>query len=454
MSELTAGDRLPSIVVTPPGPESRRLAAELQRYESPNITLVSHDSPIVWAEAAGANVVDVDGNVYIDLTSGFGVAAGGHRNPRVAGAIRAQSALLLHGLADVHPSEIKIRLLKRLAKISPGELSQTILASSGAEAVEAALKTARLASGKPAVLCFSGGYHGLTYGALAVTDRESFRRPFRDQLGIPVFRTPFPDPYRPPAELHASEDITEGALRLVAERLDSAPESIGSVILEPIQGRGGIIIPPRRFLAGLREECDRRGLILVFDEIFTGLGRTGRWFACDHESVVPDLLCVGKALTGGLPLSACIGRPDVMSAWPANEGEAIHTSTFLGHPLACAAALAQLDEIDERGLVGRSAELGQRLLERLRAIQAAVPRVGAIRARGLLAGIELVRDPATREPDPEAAARVVTHALRRGLILAADGRDRNVISLAPPLTITENQLDFSVGALEDCLVRA
>jgi 4-aminobutyrate aminotransferase len=451
MQSLPAGDLLPRIRVTPPGPKSRELAARLRAHESRNITFISDDLPIFWQEALGANVLDADGNVYIDLTAGFGVAAAGHRNPRVSDAIRRQLDILAHGLGDLHPPEIKVRLLERLAEITPAGLDVTILTSSGAEAVEAALKTARLASGRPGVLCFGGAYHGLTYGALATTDGERFRQPFEDQLGIPVARVPYPEPSRPAPEIQVRGGaLLDATLELVAERLD-ADASIGAIIVEPIQGRGGFVIPPDGFLAGLREICDLRGLVLVFDEIFTGFGRSGRWFACDHEGVVPDILCIGKALTGTLPFSACVGRRAVMDAWPPSHGEAIHTSTFLGHPLGCAAALAQIDEIERHQLVERSARLGRTLIERLLEIKCRAPVVGDVRGRGLLAGVELVQSPLDREPDPYSAARVSAKALAQGLILLSDC---HMIALSPPLTVTDEQLDFALSILEGCLTRS
>ncbi len=446
MSELSAGDRLPEIVVTPPGPRSRHLASRLSRYESPNVTYMSDSSPIFWAEAVGANVLDVDANIYIDLTAGFGVAASGHRNPRVAAAIQKQLERLAHGLGDVHPSEVRVRLLERLAEITPPGLEQTILTSSGAEAVEAALKTARLASGRPGVLCFSGAYHGLTYGALSVTDGEHFRGPFEDQLGIPIARVPFPNPHRPATEVDEDTMLSD-ALRRVVESLD-ADERIGAIIVEPILGRGGVVIPPHGFLRGLRAECDRRGLVLIFDEVFTGFGRTGRWFACEHEDTAPDVICAGKALSGTLPFSACIGRPEVMGAWPRSQGEAIHTSTFLGHPLSCAAALAHIEEIEGQRLVERSAYLGASVLQRLEGIRKRVAGIAHVRGRGLLAAIELRRGPNSAEPDPDRAQRLAADALRQGLILLAD---RHILQLSPPLTISEEQLDFALTTLEACL---
>jgi len=447
MEHLPSGDLLPTLVVPPPGPRSLALAEELRRYESPNITYVGSDRPVFWKEALGSNVLDVDGNVYVDFTAGFAVAATGHRNPTVSQAMEGQLKRLIHGLGDVHPSDAKLELLQRLAEVSPDGLEQTILASSGAEAVEAALKTARLASGRPGVLAFSSAYHGLTYGALAVTDGEFFRGPFSDQLGIPVVRAPFPNPQSPPAELNGSGDLTEAALRAVAARLDDGANHIGAVIVEPIQGRAGIIVPPPGFISGLRHECDRRGLVLIFDEIYTGFGRTGRWFACQHEGVAPDLLCVGKALSGALPFSACIGRPEIMAAWPVSTGEAIHTSTFLGHPLACAAALAQIGEIERQNLVGRAERLGAMLRKGLDEIRDRCPGLVAdVRGRGMLAALQLSDDDGANSSSP--VQRLVVQSLRRGLLLLGGG---DCVTLTPPLTISEDQLAFGLSTIGTCL---
>lgn len=445
----------PRIRVPPPGPRSRALARRLARVESRNVTFLSPEGPIFWVRARGSNVWDADGNRFVDLAGGFAVAAAGHRNSRVATALRRQVGRLLHGMGDVHPPEVKVRLLERLARLAPFPDARIVLASSGAEAVEVALKTARLHTGRPGVLAFTGAYHGLTYGALATTDRALFREPFEDQLNPHVLRAPFPHPYRPPAELAGSDDLGAEALAAVARRLDGpGGDAVGAVLVEPVQGRGGDVVPPPGFLAGLAALCRTRGLLLVLDEIYTGLGRTGRRFAADHERVVPDLLCVGKALSGALPIAACLGPARVMDAWPLSRGEAKHTSTFLGNPLACAAAIASLEEIERLDLAGRAAREGDRWMARIRERIGADPRVGEVRGRGLMIGVDLVHDPVGREPDPDLAGRVVAGALRRGWLLLAGGPDGNVLSLSPPLTAPRELLDRATRMLAAVLEEA
>ncbi len=451
MSEPTDWNQPPFIKVPPPGPRSRRLAARLAAVESRNVTYLADDFPIFWEKSRGSNVWDADGNRYVDLSGGFGVAVAGHRNRSVMQALRRQIGRLPHGMGDVHPPSVKVKLLEALAAVSPIPDPRIVLTCSGAEAVEVALKTARLATGKPGVLAFSGAYHRLTYGALAVTDREHFRGPFADQLNPHVLRAPYPDPYRVPAGLDA-DDLAASAVARAAALLDSEPGgSVGAIIVEPIQGRGGDVVPPPGFLQGLADLCRERGLLLILDEIYTGLGRTGRWFACEHEDVTPDLVCVGKALSGTLPIAACLGSADVMQAWPASEGEAIHTSTFLGNPLACAAGLASLAELKKRGLVERAAAEGERWLGELREALGALPCVGDVRGRGLMIGIDLVRDPDTREPDPGVAGHVVTWALGCGWILLAGGPTGNVISLSPPLSLGRDLMRSATETLRELL---
>jgi 4-aminobutyrate aminotransferase/(S)-3-amino-2-methylpropionate transaminase len=321
-------------------------------------------------------------------------------------------------MGDVHPAAVKVALLEALAARFPGGgPARAVLGSSGSDAVEVALKTALLATGRAGVVAFEGAYHGVTLGALDVTFRHDFREPFAARL-----------PGR------------TGFARFAARR---CPAPVGAVIVEPVQGRGGERVPPRGFLSKLRALCDAEGWLLIADEVYTGCGRTGRFFACEHEGVVPDLLCVGKGLGGGMPISACVGRADVMDAWPPSQGEALHTQTFLGHPPGCAAALAALAVIDEEKLTERAAELGTIALAFLR--DGTRQRTGVVDCRGLglLLGIEC--------DTPARAQRACAEALRRGLIVIPSGDDGRVIAVTPPLVIGRDALLSALATLTECI---
>ena len=418
------GGRLPHIVTPIPGPQSRELAHRLSLVESRNITCMLPEPPIFWADAHGANVRDVDGNIYIDLTAGFGVTNAGHSNHAVVNAIQQQAASLPHALGDVHPAEIKIRFLERLRSILPTALHISILANSGAEAVEAALKTAVIRTGRPGILAFRNAYHGLTYGALATTHRAHFREAFEQQLFAGVRFATFPSP----------ADSLEEVLREIDEVLET--NAIGAILVEPIQGRGGIVVPHDGFLAALRERCDGESRLLIFDEIYTGCGRTGKWLACEHWNVVPDIVTLGKALSGSLPISVCVGTESVMNAWPLSHGEAIHTSTFLGNPIACAAAIAQLDEIESGDLLGRARAIGERIRERASAWPVET------RGIGLLQGLVT-----------EHAIEICTHCLAEGVLILAEGSRADVLAITPPAVITDEQLDYALDLIERTVSR-
>jgi 4-aminobutyrate aminotransferase-like enzyme len=437
---------LPPLLRTPvPGPRSRELARRLRRVESRNITRVWEGGPIFWARAVGANVRDVDGNVFVDLTGGFGVAAAGHANAHVSAAVSRQFARLPHALGDVHPSEAKVELLERLAALAPGALSVGILASDGADAVEAALKTALLATGRPGVVAFEGGYHGLTYGALGVTGIPRFRDPFQRQLYTGVRFAPYPS--GPGLAGEPAATSTAAALDAVRQHVLSAGEGehpVGAVLAEPVLGRGGIVVPPGDFLPGLRSLCDELDLVLILDEIFTGFGRTGRWFACQHSNVVPDLLVVGKALAGGLPLSAVLGAPETMEAWPDSTGDALHTSTFLGNPVACAAAVAHLRQIEGRDLVQRAGAMGHHLASRL---DEWIQDGRAVSRRGL--GLMQAVVPAGREPGLRAIAAAEA-VLADGVLVLPE---TDALVFTPPLVINEAQLDAALQRLAAALDR-
>jgi 4-aminobutyrate aminotransferase-like enzyme len=420
---------------------ARRLAA----VESRNVTHLTLESPVFWEEARGANVLDVDGNVFLDLTGAFGVSSAGHGPDGVVKGIQDQAARLIHGMGDVQPPAKKVEFLEALSGLGPWPDSRVILGSSGTEAVEAALKTALLATGKPGVLAFEGAYHGLTMGSLAATHREDFRGPFLSRLYGGVRFAPFPNRHDGQKSIQKSLD----KVRWLMREGDGGDE-MGAVIIEPIQGRAGVRIPPPGYLQALAELVWDAKALLIFDEIFTGLGRTGALFAFLHEGVVPDLLCLGKGLGGGLPLSACVGPARIMDAWPPTRGEAIHTSTFLGNPLACAAGLAFLEELERGQLVTRSKTLGEVLLRRLEGELAGIPEVSEVRGRGLFIGVEF-RHPSTRAPLKGAAVRAANRALQEGILVLPAGERSQVLELSPPLTVTENQLEWAVPRLANAI---
>jgi len=453
--------------------KTKKVLQQLRDFESRNILFVESDGswPIVWERARDVHVWDANGKKYLDLTAAFGVATAGHANPRVVKAGQRQLARLPHAMGDVHPHARKAELARELSRItferwanqfkvqsprsgakatpqsrlelksqnSKCKPGKTIFSNSGFEAVESALKTAMLATGKPGVIAFSGAYHGLGYGALNVTHRDFFRGPFHNQLREFGHFVSFPE---------KAGDLTavEWAVGRLLRR-----ERIGAILVEPVQARGGINVPPKEFLPMLRKLCDEHGALLVLDEIYTGFGRTGKWFACEHSAVVPDLICLGKALTGGFPLSACVGRADIMDvAWPESRGEAIHTSTFLGNPVGCAMALAQIAEIQRLNLCRKSAELGEFLLSALGSLR--IPHSAfriSVRGLGLMAGVELQLPDG--KPASEVTMRVVKKMLRQGFILLPEGEHANVISFTPPLTITRAQLAKTVAALAEVL---
>lgn len=443
----------------PPGITNREVLRELRRYESQNVTFIEEDGswPLVWQRAQGMHVWDLAGRAYLDLTAAFGVAAAGHAPPSVVRAGQAQMGTLLHAMGDVHPHPQKAALAAKLSALTferwssaaagkPGALAtpltgKTIFCNSGFEAVEAALKTAFLATGKRGVIAFEGGYHGLGYGALNATHRSFFRSPFRAQLAEFALFAPFP------ADQDGLERV-EKALRAACRG-----KTMGAILVEPIQVRGGINVPPPQFLPLLREIATETGTLLILDEIYTGFGRAGRWFACERSGTIPDLVCLGKALTGGFPLSACVGAASVMdAAWPVSTGEALHTSTFLGHPVGCAMALAQIDLIAAGKLCQASARRGQFLKRRLESLRIPRQLQGTVRGEGLLAGLALTKNNRARSPQP--VFPVIKEMLKRGYILLPEGEEGNVISLTPPLIISEAQIAKAVAELESALEAA
>ncbi len=425
MARLRRGDLLPRIVRLPPGPASRRVSRAAARYEAPGINALGpQGTTLVWQEALGSNVVDVDGNRYLDLTAGFGVAAIGHRHPEVVGAVRGQAGRLLHGLGDVHSHSLRSRLAREILRSASLRQALVYFAISGSDAIEIALKTALLATGRPGVLAFEPAYHGLTWGALQATSRPEFRQPFAAHFHAHTHRLPFGCPV----------DQVDRWLRL-------HPET-ACLIVEPVVGREGILLPPPGWLVGLRSACDAHGALLVVDEVFTGFGRTGRWFACQHSGIEPDLLCCGKALGGGLPIAAVVGRDDLMAVWR-RDGEALHTSTFVAQPLACAAALATLEVLRSERLARRASLLGRRIEETVSPWPAIYATVTEVRGIGLMWGVEIV--------DEATAHRLVRELLHRGVLALAGGPEGRVLQLLPPLTISDRQLRCALEIVESSI---
>lgn len=436
--EITPGFDLPELRVRPPGPQSRTWLTRYVRHQAPmgparksGGKIVAADVPegaIVLAQAKGCNVIDVDSNRYVDLAAGFGSLLLGHSHASVLRALELQGPRLMQGLGDVYPSDAKIGLLERLARLHPDPEAQVILGQSGADAVTAALKTAVLATKKTGILAFGSAYHGLSYGALSVTDlREGYRAPFADHLAKDVTWVPYP----------ADAEAAARSLQLAEEALNRG--TIGAVIVEPILGRGGVVVPPDGFLGDLCALTHRKSAFLISDEIWTGLGRTGEWFAGSvDEHFHPDLICLGKGLGGGLPISACLGSREVMAHWQ-QDPEVVHTSTFAGAPLACTAALATLDVLGRQKWIEKAKVGGNAWIAELRK-RLAGTAIGEVRGRGYMIGLDC-------QKIPGGASALQRLLLERGFITTTGGGKRDVLVLTPPLIITSDLL----MAFEDSL---
>jgi 4-aminobutyrate aminotransferase-like enzyme len=452
---------LPKLVTPIPGPRSRKLAARLRAAESRNVTYVDAEFPIFWERAEGVNVWDADGNRCLDLTGAFAVAGLGHGAPALREALHAQTDRLIHAMGDVHPTELKVRLCEELGAITfgrwIGQPGKTILANAGFEAVEAALKTSLLHSGQPGVIAFSGAYHGLGYGALGAVGLPRFREPFRAQLRDFAAILPYPNCYRCPfgecadyrLEGRDFPNCSAACLAKLDEQIRQtiAKRPIGCILVEPAQGRGGDVFPPRDFLRLLRRVCDEHKILLILDEIYTGFHRTGKFFACEHSGVAPDIICLGKGLTGGFPLSACVGRREVMDAWPESDGEALHTSTYLGHPLGCAMALAALAEHARPEAAALVAKTGAKLKGALLGLRS--PYVGQVRGAGLMLGLELIERDGS--PASRLAGAIIKAALRDGLILLGGGPAGNVLSFTPPFALGDEEIAWMAARLQEYL---
>ncbi len=422
-----------------PGPRSRALLEREQRAIAH--PLIVH-LPIFAERAENATITDVDGNVFVDFAGGVGVVNAGHAHPRIVEAVADQAARFLHTDFTVVPYEPAIELAERLCALAPisGE-TRAAFFNAGTEAVENAVKLARLHTGRPGVIAFEGAFHGRTLLSMTMTSKF---HPYKAGMGPyapEVYRAPFPDAYRGP-------DAEEALARLEWMLTTHVPAPhIAAIVIEPQLGEGGFVPATPEYFQGLREMCDRTGIVLVADEVQTGFGRTGRMFAMEHFGVEPDLITVAKSIAAGLPLSGVIGRAEIMDGpHPGAIG-----GTYIGNPVAQAAALAVLDVFQEESLLDRAVLVGDRIRERMLSWQARWPAIGDVRGLGAMLAIELVMDRATKEPAPDLAKAVIDAALERGLILLKAGTFGNCIRVLCPLTIEDAVLDEALGVWEEAL---
>jgi 4-aminobutyrate aminotransferase/(S)-3-amino-2-methylpropionate transaminase len=428
-----------------PGTVGSRSADLIARKQRAVPDAIANMMPVFATRAEGTFLWDADGRRYVDLAGGVGCMNVGHSHPRVVAAISEQAARFTHTDFTIVPYEGYVAVAERLAALTPGpSLKQAALFNSGAEAVENAAKVARLATGRPALIAFEGGFHGRTQMALTLTGRVHPYKKGMAPFAPEVYRAPYPYPYRSPVP-EATAYVMDRLEEMFATHVD--PAQVAAIIVEPVLGEGGFVVPPPDFLPALRALCDRRGILLIVDEVQTGMGRTGRMFAVEHAGIEPDLMIVGKSIAAGLPLSALVGRREVFAAVPPQA----LGGTYVGNPVACAAALAVLEVIASERLPERATRLGALLRDRLTAMARRHPLIGEVRGLGAMMGIELVTDPRTKAPAPGETAEVVSRALAEGVIILTAGVRRNVIRFLMPLTIPEETLGDALAVLDRVL---
>jgi len=434
----------PKIVVTPPGPKSLELM-ELRKKHVPKA--VYNVTPIFVAESKGSLIKDVDGNEYIDFATGISCLNVGHGNPEVVKAVREQLDKYLHLCFHVTPYESYVRLAEKLSTIAPGNLEKkALLVNSGAEAVENAVKISRRYSGRPTIVTFEYAFHGRTRLAMSLTGSVQPYKYGFGPLDPAVHRTPYAYCYRcsfgleyPACNMRCVEYIRDTL------EIHLSPDEVAAIIFEPIEGEGGFIAPPKEFVQGLRKICDENGILLIDDEVQSGMGRTGRMFAVEHFNVVPDIIALAKSLGGGLPLAAVIGRVNVM--------DSVHVGglggTFGGNPLCCVAGLKAVEVAQQ--LLGNAEKLGKLLTSRLREMYEKYEIIGNVRGVGLMAGVELVKDRKSKEPAKEERNHILTGCHKNGLIIIGAGSYKNVIRFLPPLNISENLLNKGLDIFENAI---
>ena len=434
----------PRIVVAPPGPKARAIIEQDRKYSSTSYIKIY---PLVVSHGHGSMVEDVDGNRFIDFMAGIAVSATGYAHPKVVSAVQETAARFLHICGtDFYYREMS-ELCERLALLAPGDSKKRVfLTNSGAEAVEGAIKLVRNSTRRHALIAFRGAFHGRTYGAMSLTASKVAQRATFGPMLPGIHHVPYPDPYRLETGGRDAGDFVIDHLRNDVFQRNVSPDDVAAIFVEPMQGEGGYIVPPPTFLRELRKLCDEHGILLVFDEIQTGVGRTGHMWAADHFGVEPDVLLTAKGLGSGMPIGALIAKESVMK-WSTGS----HGSTFGGNPVACAAALATLDLV-ENGLADNARIKGERMMTKLQAMQARHSAIGDVRGVGLFIGVELVRDRESKIPAKELVVDVERRAFERGLLLLPCGQ--STFRIAPPLVTEDYDVDRGLEIFEECLAEA
>jgi len=437
--------RLPQVVTPLPGPEAQKILALDKQYVSPSYT---RDYPLVAKNGRGAMIEDVDGNVFLDFAAGIAVVSTGHCHPDVVRVIQKQAETLIHMSGTDFYYPLLAQLAEKLVQITPGKFPKKVaFGNSGTEAMEAAMKIARYHTKRHRFIAFLGSFHGRTLGALSLTASKAVQRRGFGPLLSGVVHVPYANPYRCPQGHRAPDCVCDCVCSELLERqiykTVVPPEEVAAIVVEPIQGEGGYVIPPPLFLDNLRRLCDRYGILLIFDEVQSGMGRTGKMWACDHVGVVPDIIITAKGIASGLPLGVTVARAELMD-W----GPGAHASTFGGNPVACAAALETIRLLEEK-YIANAARLGEYIMGRIVDWPHKHRIVGQVRGRGLMIGIELVKSQELREPHPEARNRVIQRAFELGLLLLGCGE--STVRLMPPLVIDRQQADFAIDTLNRCI---
>ncbi len=441
--EIKAG---PKIKTALPGPNARRVLEADAKLISPSYT---RSYPLVAKSGRGIVVTDVDGNEFYDFSAGIAVTSTGHCHPAVVAAIQKQAGELIHMSGTDFYYENMVELAARLSKIAPMPGPHKVYyGNSGAEAIECALKLARYHTKRQQVIAFFGAFHGRTMGALSLTASKPQQKRRFSPLVPGVTHVSYPDLYRAGVGSQDAEKFALGCARYIEDKLFKtilAPEEVAAIFVEPIQGEGGYVVAPTIFMQELRRICDKHGILLVLDEVQSGIGRTGKWFAVEHTGVHPDIVCMAKGIASGMPLGVTMSRAEIMDWVPGS-----HASTFGGNPVCIAAALATLDVIEKEGLMRNSQEVGDHMLKRMADWPKKHRIVGDVRGRGLMIGVEIVKDQKTREYGAIERDRIVEQAFERGVLFLGCGP--STVRIAPPLIVTRDEADVAMDVLEESIV--